>query len=295
MAAIMHIRGERAVIEYVRERTDQGHLADSSGAVIRSVLHLWLHHVEHREPESWTVEDVTTWVHNPALRPSSRKSRLTKLRPFIRWLIARGEMTQDPTAPLAAVKIPSGAPRDLTPEEVRQLLTVCPDERGRLIVLLMAHMGLRCGDVARIRIEDVSSRARSLHVRAKGGRGEPTRWEPIPTEAWDALAAWIRAEGRYAGPLVCSYQRPGEALRPASVSKLVGGWIRQAGLKDFPWDGRSAHSLRYSCAQHMLDRGADLREVQFTLGHRSIRTTEDYTRREPPGLREAMEGRRYVA
>lgn len=72
---------------------------------------------------------------------------------------------------MGRIRIPEGAPRDFTRLEVEQLLAACPDQRARLIVLLMAHLGLRCGDVARIRIEDLDTRLRSLHVRAKGGRG----------------------------------------------------------------------------------------------------------------------------
>ena len=70
--------------------------------------------------------------------------------------------------------------------------------------------------------------------------------------------------------------------------------MRAAGLKRFPHDGTSAHSLRHTCAQTMLDGGADLREVQYALGHRTIRSTEIYTRREPPGLRAAMNGRAFL-
>lgn len=277
---------------YVADRVRRGELAESSAEVIRCVLRQWLTHVDHRPPSTWTAEDVASWVHDDKLRPSTRKSRLTKLRPFCRWLMEAGLLEQNPTAKVARVRPSSEVPRDFTVDEVAQLVAVCPDRRARLIVLLMAHIGLRCGDVARIRVEDVDTRRRSLHVRGKGGRGEPTHWDPIPGEAWDELVGWLRTEGRSSGPLVCSYTT-GRALQPASISKLVGRWVRAAGLKQFPWDGRSAHSLRHSCAQHMLDAGADIRDVQHTLGHKSLRTTEGYLRHEPPGLRAAMDGRRY--
>lgn len=56
-----------------------------------------------------------------------------------------------------------------------------------------------------------------------------------------------------------------------------------------------SHALRHTCAQHLLDGGAEVRQVQAVLGHHSVTTTEGYLRREPAGLRAAMEGRTYLA
>lgn len=278
---------------YVESRLERGELAASSVLVIVPILRQWACHIRHAAPDTWTTSDVAGWINHAALRASTRKSRLTKLRPFVRWLIRHGHLGVDPTDGFTRIVVPAGKPRDLTEAEVGQLLRACPDDRAVLIVLLMVHIGLRCGDVARIRIEDIDTRRRLLHVRAKGGRGEPTHWDPIPDQAWDALVDWIRGQRLRGGHLVRSYQQPEAGLQPATVSKMVGEWIRAAGLKDFAYDGRSAHALRHTCAQHMLDGGAELREVQFALGHRSIRSTELYTLREPPGLRVAMEGRSY--
>lgn len=277
---------------YVNARLQRGEIVASSAGVIASVLRQWERFAGQRP---WTEEQVAAWTHDPAVRASTRKSRLTKLRPYIRWLIVEGELERDPTLRIGRIIVPEGNPRDLSTEEVSQLVRACPDDRARLIVLLMVHVGLRCGDMARIRMEDIDARRRSIHVRAKGGRGEPTHWDPIPDEAWAALIGWIGAQGVRLGPLVRSYQRPTQGLTPAAVSKLVGKWIRAAGLKEFPYDGRSPHALRHTCAQHMLDGGAELREVQYALGHKTIRSTELCTRREPRGLRAAMAGRIYAA
>ncbi len=280
---------------YVDERMRRLELVRSSADVVRVVLLHWTRHVGGAPPPRWTTDDVLSWVNEDGLRANSRKSRLTKLRPFVRWLIVRQELAADPTVDVARILIPDGSPRDLTFSEARALVAVCPDDRARLIVVLMAQLGLRAGDVARIRIEDIDVRSRRLHVRAKGGRGEPTHWVPIPAEAWSALSAWVRAGERASGPLIRSYQRPDRGLQPATVSDLVGVWIQAAGLKEFPWDGRSSHALRHTCVQHMLDAGAGLVDVQHVLGHATIRSTEIYVRREPPGLRAAMEARRYLA
>lgn len=281
------------VDEYLAQRTRSGELAESSAEVIRRVLHTWVRWAPP-DPQEWTFELVAEWLNRGDPRPSTRKSRLHKLRPFMRWMVQRGELARDPSAQIAPVKVPRGAPRDLTRDEVAALLAVCPDARARLIVILMVQCGLRCGDVARIRVEDVDARRRSLNVRGKGGRGGLTHWVPIPEEAWRLVVRQLHGLGRTSGPFIESRTRAGQGISPAHVSKLVGRWIREAGLKEFPYDGRSPHALRHTCAQDMLDAGAGMRDVQFTLGHSSLRSTEIYTRREPPGLRDAMEGRSYL-
>lgn len=279
---------------YLARRVTLGELAGSSAKVIRAVLRQWARYVGPTPPEDWTAELAAAWALEPRLRPATRKSRLTKLGPFCRWLVDEQVLERDPTSRIAKVVVPPGFPRDLTASEVAELLAACPDERARLIVLLMVHVGLRCGDVARIQIEDLDVRRRSVYVRAKGGRGEPTHWSPIPDEAWEAVAAWIRRQGLRNGALIRSYLRPDRGLRPDTIGDLVGQWIADAGLKLYAHDGRTPHALRHTCAQHMLDLGADLRDVQHALGHKTLRSTEYYARKEPLGLRDAMGGRTYL-
>jgi len=220
---------------------------------------------------------------------------LTKLRPFCHWLMDRGYLRLDPTRGVKAKAPEQGDPRDLDPEHIAKLLAVVPDQRGVLMVVLMLQLGLRCSDLSRVQLADIDMRRHILHVRGKGGRGGWTHWIPIPAEAWQLITRWITANGYTTGPLVRSYQSPHAALQGHTISKMVGRWLDQPGLKGFPYDGVSGHALRHSCAQHMLDGGADTREVQWHLGHKSIKTTEIYLRREPPGLRAAAEGRSYLA
>lgn len=283
------------VVEYLSDRLARCEIGPTSAQVIGPVLGQWLRHVDHRPPREWTVDQVASWVNRSDLRPSTRKSRLTKLRPFVAWLIRRGHLATDPTLDIGRIRVPKGAPRDLTRDEVGALLAACPDERAELLVLLMVQLGLRAGDAARILIEDIDIPGRRLHVRAKGGGGDHTHWAPIPTQAWEALTASLHRHGRRSGPLFTSTRRLAPVgLQPATVSKLVGRWMRDAGVKQFPYDGRSSHSLRHTCAQDMIDAGAEPRQVQHALGHHSLSTTEKhYLLREPPGLRAAMEGRSY--
>ncbi len=277
---------------YLDERWRNGDLADSSLPVIRSALVRFARHVNH-SLIGVDERDVHTWLAGPYTE-QTRKSMITKLRPFVQWLARRGVIQRDFTAGITIRIYEERTPRDMPQDAVARLLEVCPDFRARLIVLLMVQCGLRAGEVARIRVEDIDQRRRILHVRGKGGRGQVNGSVPIPDEAWAYVREGLRARAVLAGVFITGYNRPIGGLTPHTVSKYVASWMRAAGLKAFPHDGVSAHALRHTMAQDLLDRGADPRTVQYGLRHRSLRTTELYLRREPPGLRDAMEGRRYI-
>jgi site-specific recombinase XerD len=238
---------------------------------------------------------------------------VSKLRPFVRWLVKTGHLPADVTAEIRTPKGVYGLPRCLPVDAVARILAVCPDARARLVVTLMVQMGLRCGEVAAIQIGDVDFERRILHIRGKGYRGDTSRAVPITDEAWSALQSYLDDDmpargplkrkwqpaaigrARSSGALIRSYQPPYGHVTSHTLSALVRRWMSAAGLKNYAFDGVSAHSFRHTAAQDVLDSGADLRHVMVMLGHRSLRTTQEYLRLDPPGLREAMEGRRYTS
>lgn len=279
------------ITQYVEHRVRRGEYGPVSVRHATRVLRQWHRHAG--EPP-WTTDQVITWVYAEHLRPNSQKVRLARLRPYCGWLVDEDRITTDPTRGVPAVRIPRPGPRDLDQDQVARLLAACRDFRSTLIVIIMVQCGLRAGDVARIRVEDIDPRRRMLHVRGKGGRGEPTHWVPIPAEAWDMLLVHLRVICRGSGPLIESRRTAGAPIRPDHVGRIVGRIMAAAGLKAFPYDGVSAHALRHTFATELVERGADIRQVQAALGHRSQAVTETYVRRTPPGLAEAMEGRSYL-
>lgn len=279
------------VDEYFANRVARGEIQPESVAPMRRIVLQWVRFADGE----WTDDRAAEWVHDPTLRPNSRKNRLSRLRPYIRWLVTHGHFDRDITLAVPAVNVQRGNPRDLPAASIGALLSACPDLRARTIVMLMAHCGLRCVDVSRIRVEDIDVHRRNLDVRAKGGQGEVTHTVPIPAEAWTTVTAYLAEAGHRSGPLIRSQgNEPCSGVSNQHVSILVRRWIKTAGLKAFPHDGVGAHSLRHSCAQHLIDGGAEIRQVQHILGHRQVTTTELYLRHEPPGLRDAIEGRHYI-
>ena len=289
-----HTTDMRKLIEqYVTERVQRGELNDRSAKNHRSYLKVWCNHAGPLE--CWTPELAARWVHDPAVRPNTRRIRLNRLRCYTRWLIRQGLLDVDICDGIVPPVIPRSAPRDLSPADIRRVLEHVTDDRTLLILMLMVQCGLRSVDVSRVLVEDIDSQGRMLAVRAKGGRGEVTHYAAIPSELWDRLVQWVNGLGRSAGPLIANQRRVSPVpVSAGRISKIAYGPIRAAGLKAMAFDGVSPHACRHSCAQHMLDGGANIRHVQAQLGHRHQSTTEIYLRRRPEGLAEAVEGRHYL-
>jgi integrase/recombinase XerC len=284
------------IAEYTNERIALGQISHSSAEVIRSVLGNLTRTIDN-DLDRLTGPAVKAWLAEGNVQPATVKSRLTKAGPFVRWLVAQDHLERDVTAGIPIPKPAVSLPRALPREAVAKVIAMCPDARGRLVVLLMAQMGLRVGEVAAIRVGDVDRRRRRLAVRGKGGRGEVTRSVPFTAEALEALADYqLEAGELFSGHLIVSWNAatPGVGVSAGRLGRLTRQWFSQAGVKVHAYDGMSAHALRHTCAQDVADSGADVRHVQEMLGHKSLRTTNDYLRVDPPGLREAMEGRRYV-
>jgi site-specific recombinase XerD len=279
--------------QYIDERVARGELNGDSPTVIRGVLKAFARHVAHLEPIELTEADVDSWIADADLKPATRNGMVNKLKPFVRWLAARDHIGKDFLVTYKAPKVPQGMPRHLEGDQVRALVRACRTSRDRLIVLLMVHLGLRRIEVSRIDMEDIDFNGRLLGVRGKNGRGAITRMLPFDAEVQTALDAYLAECPASSGPLVrlANHDR---RLRERAISDVVAELMRATGIKKINGDGMSAHALRHTCAQELIDSGVEIRLVQTALGHRSLTTTEGYLRRQPPGLREAMGGRSYA-
>lgn len=247
-----------------------------------------------------TQQHIELWKERSRLSKSTTRSRLSQITGLCQWLVSIGVVRTDPTVGVKPPRQPRILPRSLQAEHVAALLSVVPDTRGRLIVLLMVQEGLRRGEVATLEVGDVSLDQASIFVR---GKGSHERVVALTDETREALLAYLREAPTSAGPLIRAQERrrdgtasrwqAGAGITPNYVGLLVSGWMYDAGIKTRPFDGRSAHALRHTSATDMVLGGAPLPAVQAALGHRSLATTGRYVLATAEGVREAMGGRRY--
>jgi integrase/recombinase XerD len=147
--------------------------------------------------------------------------------------------------------------------------------RDGAILLLLARLGLRAGDVAELRFADIDWRAAAITVCGKGRREVRL---PLPQDAGDALIAWLTGP-RPAAPGDTVFVRLPPPFGPIT-SDVVGGVVRRAveraGIENAP--SRGSHLLRHSAATAMLRGGATLDAIATVLRHRSTDTTAHYAK-----------------
>jgi integrase/recombinase XerC len=276
---------------YLLERKRRGELSPLSWRNARSALWSLAATFGERPVRQLGLRHLEEWLeHSGHLAPATRRKRLSTVRGFTAWLARRGYIRADPAPDLARIRLPRYLPRALGQADVRRVLEACPDRRAVLIVLLMVQEGLRCVEVSRLHMHDVSMVDRVIRVEGKGGH---ERVLPITDETFAALDTFLAEYPANAGPLIRSYRKPWRPLAPDTISGLVSGWMADAGVKRRPRDGVSAHAGRHTAATDMLRAGAHVRDVQAVLGHASLQTTQRYMPLVVIDLRTAMAGRSY--
>lgn len=279
------------ILTYLAEGRRRGQFAATTVTSYRSILHMLARACSDPPVDKLTRRHIAKWYRGLDCSPATTRHRLSVVQTFCAWLTAEGYVRRDPSIGFKPPKQPRHQPRAMPRSDVALLLGACPDARARLVVLLMAQMGLRCCEVARAQVGDVDLMDDLMLVR---GKGDQQRVVPIPQEARRALDAYLVEHPAVAGPLVRSYHDPSRGLAPGYIGDRLRLWMRAAGIKHQARDGRSAHALRHTCATDVLRAGADVRQVQALLGHASLQTTQRYLGWSVEGLRGVVEGRSYL-
>jgi len=235
--------------------------------------------------------DVTGFVQRHAHdhSPGHTMGMVSALRAFLRYLYHCGATATDlaPCVPSVATWTCAALPKALRPDQVAQVLATCDrrtarGQRDYAILLLLARLGLRAGEVVALRLEDIDWAAGRLTFRSKGGRWSQL---PLPADVGAALAAYLRhGRPRCASRRVFIRQRaPWVGFANwLAISTLVARALARAGIAA-PHTG--AHIFRHSLATAMLRAGASLAEIGELLRHRSPQTTMIYAKVDMSALR----------
>jgi integrase/recombinase XerD len=236
-----------------------------------------------------TAADVVSFVVASCPHQSRHTASMTvtALRSLLGFLHVEGIIAQSLIAyvPSVARRRLAGLPKGLDPDQVRRLLASCDrstanGRRDFAVLTLLARLGLRAGEVAKLGLDDVDWRAGEIVVHGKGRTVERL---PLPTDVGDAVAAYLRggrppnARGREIFTRVLA---PHHALTSGGVTQIVAAAGRRAGLGLL-----HAHRLRHTAASLMLRAGAALPEIGQVLRHRRAMTTAIYAKVDHDALR----------
>ena len=229
----------------------------------------------------YVVEQSRRWC------PSTVQSLATSLRSFLRFLRMKGRTSGDLGRAIPTVRSHSRErfPSPLSYQELEQLLRSCggsrpTEKRARAVLLCLARLGLRVGEVAELRLEDVDWRASTLRLPQTKGRRE--RQLPFSSEVGQALVEYLK-RGR---PTTCARTvfvslSQGRPLSADGISAIVHRAFKRVGIR-----GRSGgHRLRHTLASHLVQRGVSLKAVADLLGHSDLATTQIYAKVNLPLLR----------
>ena len=225
-----------------------------------------------------------------AAATSARK--VAAIRSFFHFLVAEGFIRDDPTATLDSLRVKKHLPKPITVEQVDCLLSGPADLatpkglRDQAILELLYATGMRVSELVSLRVDDVNLASASVRC---WGKGSKERVIPIHQQAVSSLRDYLeRGRAHFvkdADEKTFFLNMRGKALTRQGLWLIFKEYVEKAGL---PSDV-TPHTLRHSFATHMLDRNADLINVQKLLGHTSISTTQVYTHVSSERLREAYD------
>src|SRR6266852_7200637 len=234
------------------------------------------------------AQDLIAFVKKEAVRRrNSIKTVESALRSFMRYLLFAGHLNRD-----LSIAIPSapnrrftGIPRHLTVDQVRRVLASCDRQTGTgrrdyAILLLLARLGLRAGEVEALKLDDIDWAAGTLVVHGKGGK---VRQMPLLHDVGKAISVYLRKDRRSTSDRRI-FQRIGAPR--LGLNRTVGSIVRfaldRAGVESI---SRGSHQFRHTIGSQMLAKGASLAEIGEVLRHESPDTTFIYTKVDLGALR----------
>ena len=235
------------------------------------------------EIDHLTIREWMASLHSDQKKKSSIARKLAALRTFFQFLVREGVLELNPAKLVSTPKLEKKLPNHLSIEEAIRFIE-SPDvetelgKRDRAMLELMYATGVRVAELTTLNVADVDFQNQLIRVT---GKRRKQRIVPFGDPAGEAIRNYLGVREKFLfnapvskrdeAALFLNYQ--GTRITTRSVGRMVEKYIRIcAGMHNI-----SPHALRHSFATHLLDSGADLRDIQELLGHARLSTTQIYT------------------
>lgn len=260
-------------LDWLAENTSVGSIQNVTSA------HLSQYQISLYQMET---TDEKTGKTKQRLSIGGQMNKLAAMKRFFLWLWQEGLIAHNPSSSIQMPKQPKTLPKNiLTRAEARRLIeAVKPTSaiaiRNRAILEVMYATGIRRAELVNLSLYDVDL-ATGI-IRIEHGKGDETRIVPLTKNARITLKLYLE-ESR---PVFALEQKnihlfvsanSGGKMDNADIARIVREAAKKAGIKKHI----TPHTLRHSCATHLLKGKADIRQIQKLLGHRRLSSTEIYT------------------
>ena len=231
------------------------------------------------------VEDISNWIiyrlDTAKLSAASMNRELSSIKSFFRYLRRKEVVNKDLTKRICSLKAPKVLPQFVPESRMVELLDNIRNDnynddfrlmRNNLIISLLYGCGIRLAELLAIELKDIAESS----VKIKG-KGDKQRIVPLLPELTERINGYIDLCRKYGIELTENSKLiVGKAGRPLSritVQRVVSEEMKIANIQG----RKSPHVLRHTFATHLLNAGADIREIQELMGHSSLKTTQHYT------------------
>lgn len=283
MGGYANMQVGHAAKRWVDSRAARREINELTAANYHRQLTSFAEHVGAQAVGDVTTEDFESWLATQRVAGSTLNTRAAPVRAFFGWCAARGHIGRDPTLGVARSRNGRPFPRRVTADAIGRMLIVA-DFRATVVLMLGLHLGLRCCEMSRLRIEHWDRQHGTLDVH---GKGDKWRTLPVAGEVDQVLNMWITDLGERRGPVFPSMHTDA-AVNPNTISSIVTKVARTAEAS------ATAHRLRHTFGWNLVEAGVPLPVVQALLGHESLTTTTIYTTAGAADLREHMARWRYL-
>ena len=238
--------------------------------------------------EQRMIERFMEWLYAHQRSSASQARRLSGVKSFYNFLLFEDKVEQLPTEFVSSPKPQRLLPDTLSIPEIDAMLatfdiTTSKGCRDSAIVEVLYSCGLRVSELTSLRIDNLFFGEGVIRIT---GKGDKQRIVPISSAARDKIQLYMEfRRPKSASEAVVFLNNRGEPLTRVMVFNIIKRAAREAGVEK----PISPHTLRHSYATHLLEGGANIRQVQELLGHESISTTEVYTHLDRTHLKRVVE------